>query len=559
VTICYLEPEDEITGAVARIRAVEDGAAILVLPPGSRIATSRINFRLLGREAEQKGLDLVAVSDEPGVRALAISAGVPAYDSVAAAEGGLAEFARQEERLAARTGRAPTAAGVPGTLLPAGRRMPADATHGLAETARRRNERTRVMALPRGPDEGSPEPVGDADGAAGPRARRRRRRSRVVPLVAIALAVTLIGLAAYGAYVFVPTATITLRPHLVAVGPVSADVVADPRVAVVDPGEGVIPAQTVRMPLSAEADFPTTGSRVTTTRAAGEVRFRSTNTVSEVTVAADTRVFTSDGIGFETTEQVTVPRAVFDTGTPGVVDAPIRARRAGEGGNVAADRITVLPASLAEQQVSVNNPRATSGGARLEQKLVARDDYDAAVETLAGRLAEELAAALLDPALAPVGLTVYPESAVMGSTNASESADDLVGTVAESFSLALSAGATVLAVDESHVDEVVLEQLRALVPAGTTLLEGSLEVSHAPGEVSAGVISFGASADGSGYRLPDRAELLDAVRGKTVSEARAIMETYGGVELSVWPDFVDRVPDQPARINLTILPPTETT
>jgi hypothetical protein len=71
------------------------------------------------------------------------------------------------------------------------------------------------------------------------------------------------------------------------------------------------------------------------------------------------------------------------------------------------------------------------------------------------------------------------------------------------------------------------------------------------------LITFAASADGSAYRLPDRDELLAEVRGKSVAEARAIMEQYGSVALSVWPEFVDRVPDQPARINLTILPPTE--
>jgi hypothetical protein len=29
--------------------------------------------------------------------------------------------------------------------------------------------------------------------------------------------------------------------------------------------------------------------------------------------------------------------------------------------------------------------------------------------------------------------------------------------------------------------------------------------------------------------------------------------------MSIWPEFIDRVPDQPSRINLTIEPPTETT
>ena len=201
MTICYLDPEDEITGAVARIRAVEDRAAILVLPPGSRIATSRINFRLLGREAEQAGIDLVAVSDEPGVRALAISAGVPAYDSVAAAEAGLTEFARQEERLAARTGRA-----AEGPPPPKPTRSPSPAR------PRDDAEGTRVMALPRGLD----EPAADggreeryAAAAARSARRARRRRSRWLPLLAVALAVALIGVAAYGAYLFVPSPALT--------------------------------------------------------------------------------------------------------------------------------------------------------------------------------------------------------------------------------------------------------------------------------------------------------------------------------------------------------------
>ena len=52
MSVCYLDVQDEITDAVARLRAASDGRVIVVLPPGSRIGTSRINFRLLLREAE---------------------------------------------------------------------------------------------------------------------------------------------------------------------------------------------------------------------------------------------------------------------------------------------------------------------------------------------------------------------------------------------------------------------------------------------------------------------------------------------------------------------------
>ena len=53
--LVYLDVDDEITSAAARIRAAEAESVTLVLPFGSRLATSRINFRLLAREATERG------------------------------------------------------------------------------------------------------------------------------------------------------------------------------------------------------------------------------------------------------------------------------------------------------------------------------------------------------------------------------------------------------------------------------------------------------------------------------------------------------------------------
>ena len=47
-------------------------------------------------------MNVVAVSDEPQVRALAISAGLPAYDSIAGAEQALATFREQDRRISDR-------------------------------------------------------------------------------------------------------------------------------------------------------------------------------------------------------------------------------------------------------------------------------------------------------------------------------------------------------------------------------------------------------------------------------------------------------------------------
>ncbi|MGZ3632523.1 MAG: hypothetical protein ACXWQ6_09715, partial [Candidatus Limnocylindrales bacterium] len=91
MTIAYLDPDDEITSAVARLRASDDIRVALVLPPGSRIATSRINFRLLAHEAREHQRRLAIVAAEPGVRQIAVSAGIPAYGTVSDYETAVAE------------------------------------------------------------------------------------------------------------------------------------------------------------------------------------------------------------------------------------------------------------------------------------------------------------------------------------------------------------------------------------------------------------------------------------------------------------------------------------
>src|SRR4249920_17598 len=81
--LIYLEVDDDITSAAARIRAAEQDRLALVLPHGSRVATSRINFRLLSRDAIEHDKRLSIVSADPATRALAASAGLPVFASVA--------------------------------------------------------------------------------------------------------------------------------------------------------------------------------------------------------------------------------------------------------------------------------------------------------------------------------------------------------------------------------------------------------------------------------------------------------------------------------------------
>ena len=88
--IVYLDVDDEITSAASRIRTSPGTKVGLVVPNGSRIATSRINFRLLSREAVVSNRRLSVIAGDAASRALAASAGLPVFATVAEYEAALA-------------------------------------------------------------------------------------------------------------------------------------------------------------------------------------------------------------------------------------------------------------------------------------------------------------------------------------------------------------------------------------------------------------------------------------------------------------------------------------
>ncbi|HUR16142.1 MAG TPA: baseplate J/gp47 family protein, partial [Candidatus Limnocylindrales bacterium] len=500
-------------------------------------------------------LNVVAVSDEPSVRALAISAGLPAYDTVANGEHALATFREQDRRLAERLGDVP-----PGESAAA---QAAGEQSALQQSA-------IEQAVPWGSNAPPSRKRGDpleTDASATPSVavdsrghRENSRRSRIGlgPILTAALVLLLLAGVGYGAYLFVPTASITLTPFTTSLRPQSYSIVADPNVAVMDVVAGVVPAERLEIPLSVTTTFPATGIQAHETRAAGIIRFRSENTLNSVAVAAGTIVATADGLEFETLEAANVPVAEFATSTPGTVDVPIRAIRPGTRGNVAAGTITVVPALLGGQLVSAQNPDPTDGGRRIEERMISDLDYEAAVEVLHDQLESSLAAKLQDPDTTPRGLTLFFPSAQTGDEVTTPSAVELVGTLGETFDLTVNSIATVTTVNEALVDELAETRLREGLDPGVVLVNDAVQTTKSEGRVIVETVTYDVTAAASAYTEPDSASLLGAVRGKSIAAATEILSEYGMVEISMWPDFVDRLPDQAARISLAVVVPVAT-
>ncbi len=580
----YLDVDDEITSAAARIRDTADPRVVLVLPAASRIATSRINFRLLAREAHLRSRRLAIVAPEASTRALAASAGIPVFATIMEYES-----AEEDAGPGASDPEVAEAGGAAGLTKDTAARPPGDpssATRTYAQARRLTAEElaAREAAVAAGAAPGAP---GGPDGAAGsasardggrthrdparfeaphpdgarplrdaaareslgpttglperPAAPPPRRRGRTG--LAVVIAVLLLALVAGGVagYLLLPTATVVLAVRTVDVGPLDFTVRADPAAIAPDPTGQVVPAVKIEIPLAASGSFKATGKRVNDVAGTGSVRWTNCDPTRAYTLPAGTLARTGDGTAFADNESVFLPVAVLSGSPPQITcqnrTVAVTAVKPGPAGNVAAGTITVIPGAYNSVVIRVTNPSPTAGGLHQEFPKIAQKDVDGAVAALTKQLADQLAAAAAAPDGLPAGATAYPETAAQGSATPSVDPATLVGQELDKFDLTLSATGTVLAVDASPVQALGEAALAAAVPAAHDVVPGSAAVTIGPGTVDGQSVTFGVIARARAVARVDEAAIRAAVRGRTPAEAMAALAAYGTATITIWPDW----------------------
>jgi len=540
--IIYLDVDDEITSAAARIRAVDDERIGLVLPIGSRLATSRINFRLLAREAGVRGKRIEIVTNDASARALAASAGLATHLSVAVFEGG--PGAPGDHGGAARS------AGAAGAAQPG----PGTVAGTVPSTSETPTVAMPVIQPPviQPPAERLP-PV--------PQVGRRPPRPRG-PIIVVVLLVVAAALAGGTlAFSLLPSAEIVLVPAVNSLGPIELNVTARAGVTRPDPVNLLVPATSFTFEVTASDTFPATGVKVTETAATGEVTFSSLNTGASNPIAAGSIVRTESGIEFRTTTDVELPPAEI-----GIVDGKfvvipstrktgVEAVSPGELGNVAAGTIVVVPERENPRRTTVTNQSPTSGGSRTESPQVLQADVDAALRALDLALAtafdEQIAAATGVPA----GTTLFPTTKVLGPSTPSSEPASMVGAEVAEFELGLVAEGTVLGVDPGPVSTLAEARIRTSVDNGFRLDEASISIVVGEPIVAGSLVTFPATVRAVEIRELDPADLLARVRGMGLPQARTVLGAYGEVRIRVWPDWVTTIPTNQDRVTLSVEEP----
>jgi hypothetical protein len=586
--IVYLDVDDEITSAAARIRSSTATRVALVVPYGSRIATSRMNFRLLSREALVSNRRLSIVAGDAASRSLAASAGLPVFASVAEYEGAVDAGSSGPDAGAAtppKARRAATTLAESETVAAVGPdHAGADETQAIDVAAA---GAAAVGASASAPP--SPPPV-SSPRAPGGRARPRTPSPRATPppppappaardarlddrdldegreagprrlalgtplLIALGLAGLAVVVLAVGAYLFLPAATIAVTPRQEPIS-VQLTVAADPTATTVDATTGVVPAVRLDVPVQASQTFTTTGVHVEQTAASGEVTFSNYNPVSSNTIPGGSIVSTEGGIRFRTLATVTVPAGTFVL--PSVIPAKrnvaVQAVKAGTEGNVPANSIRVVPQGENPDFLKVNNNDPTSGGTRTETPEVSKAEVDKAVATLQAQLQTAFDDAVAGGAGAPPDTTVFPRTAILGEVTPSVDPKTLVGQAIPTFDLGLAATGSVIAVDPTPVRAIAEQQLSGRVGPGHRLVDGSVQVDVGEGTVEEdGQVTFDATARGTQVAELDPAQLKALVKGKTKAQAEAALAPFGDVRVDLWPSWVTTVTGMDARLSVTI-------
>jgi hypothetical protein len=530
--LLYLEPDDEITTVVRRLREADAHRLVLVASGRTKATTSAVALRLLAQVAAEEGREVVLVAD-PAARSLAAEAGIPAFASVADAnaEGAIALTPAPAPRAPIHVVRGePAPAAIDGSATPL---IPA------SMPAARMDETQAVPAQPP-PPRASRRPASRRRSMAGGRSR--------LPVAAVAAGVVLLLVLAGAAIAMVmPAATVTLRPQAILVTQ-SYAVSPDLHPSDVEP-------------LSSTKEGEATGHRTKRSAATGIVTFINYSSES-VFVPSGTPVSAAGGrILFVTTEPVTVPDSSF-FGGPGAVDAGIQAVERGPEGNVAAEAIDQVEDGEIDRALRdrggphdrrVINREATTGGDEVRLLVVRRSDVTGVTRALKDDLEQQLTdiRAEADDRIYPGEDVPVPKVEVPKGFIGHESEEpytfELTGTLVDDQPFVLKADVIALARERLLADQTA-------VPQGTSLDEGTIDVQ--PGTASLEGDSIVVQAEVNANALPnfDREALPGMVTGKTSEDAVAALRPIGPATVDLWPPWVDHVPGLEWRIRVDVRP-----
>ncbi|MBX4187355.1 MAG: baseplate J/gp47 family protein [Candidatus Doudnabacteria bacterium] len=373
---------------------------------------------------------------------------------------------------------------------------------------------------------------------------RSSKFSKIFILCLIVLVFAVFGLA-----VLLPKADVTVFARS---EPITRDfeVIVDKSVATANPATMEIPGLPVSKEVSQTKQFPTTGVKVSGTKAGGNVTIYNF-TANTLKLRAATTTLIAGGKRYVLLSDVSGIKP-NGAATAGVA---IAATQPGEAYNLPAKtRFQIVNAALGDANVYAENPNALGGGTTGEQtKILSQADIDNATSSL---IADVIAQAESDLTQAN-GIKIKLLDSAVKKEVLAKTANKEVGAATDSFNMTLIAKVTGMAFREDDVINVVVSKINEVLSSDKYLLEDkqkqytanfkSIDLTKGSGVLQVHFETVAA------YKI-DAANLPKILAGKTEAEIKEILLSKSEVDnvtVKFWPEwFVHKAPKFNGKINI---------
>ncbi len=500
--IVYLDSTDDILTIRDRLNLAQAGRVLLVIPPYSDVLRSRVDLRLVQRQAQQSRVEVALVTRDSEIRREAREIELPVFSSI---------------------------------------------EQGQTRRRWRRSEEDDETWMPGRSDEAW-------RAAAARQANTRVSRPVFVMKHILAWAMFIGVFVAFGAAAIltVPSAQIVLIPHSEPIN-ITTYVALDSDLEKIDVVGARVPATYVSVQVEGNAQVATTGKKaIPSSTSKGAVVFINQLGIP-INIPKGTAVRTSafgTVIRYFTTADVTVPG-----GFGAQVEAPIEAMEPGEFANVPANLINEVE-GVAAISVKVTNSQPTSGGGSLEAPAVTQEDRDRVRSQLLQQLVQD---AYIQMQNGLEDQEFIPAESLFVSEVLDETYDRFVTEEAPVLSLQMQVTVLGLKVDMQEANALVYADMVSRVPEGYELIADKLAFKR--GEI---ILPADANGDilmqmsGTGYVAArfDQDQIRRDIAGKSVDDAANYLARelplQVGPDIDVKPGWLGRVPWLPLRIEIEV-------
>lgn len=515
--VIYIDVDDDVTAIIGKIKNAKEKIVALVPPKRAGALQSAVNLRLLERMAKNDKKQLVLITNNQALVALAASTQIP-----------VAKNLQSKPELA----EIPAIVVDDGDDIIDGSQLPV----GDHASSVKVKDGTKVAATPKDVrsdviDTTDLDIDGEKFATAAVGAKTAPKKSKNRPKIpnfdtfrkklffGIAGGVVLVALLIW-MFVFAPAATViitaTTTPQ-----PISAAVKLG-GTAATDYKAGVVSSVSQQEKKDATVEFDATGQKDLGTAATGTVRFSTSSLAGLGTIPAGTRLTSTSGLVFVTDEAVTL---TYQGGTSSSGTTTVTAAESGDKYNAASGSVTGAPANVSASFVG-----ASSGGTSKIVKVVSAEDVERANGQLIGQSTDEEKKALTKKF---TNKEIIVDSSFVAARGAAVSTP-AVGQEAPTGKATLTVPTTysIQAVAKSELDTYLKGSLDSKIDTGSqkiysTGIDGATLSNY---RQEGDTLLASVNATGSVGPKINEDDIKEQVKGKKYGEVQQSLEAIDGIQ-----------------------------